>query len=259
MCGTDQQTLGEGTMKLVTSLLGALSLTFTFNVMASEHSFKIDAKQDPYFQIKKMRLEEIVESKNGPQTRLLMEQDKTASQEEAFQFSGGELGEVLAMADQIIAFGEKIYKIVEAGRPVVNLNYAPVQVLPKVAGRTIDPMDLEYWSFPKAKKYRITYVNGFNMDVVDFTYTVQFSYNGSYNGKGKYISNAEITPEHVSVAWGYTFNANMKVVGITNRGSKVNPLAAATMQISYNVSTVIKEDRNNVTYYVMGDGQMGQL
>jgi FKBP-type peptidyl-prolyl cis-trans isomerase 2 len=51
----------------------------------------------------------------------------------------------------------------------------------------------------------------------------------------------------------------MKVVSIINRGTKNSPVAGATLQLSYNVATIIQEDRNNVSYFIQGDGQIGQL
>ncbi|MFZ4714833.1 MAG: hypothetical protein ACOYL6_14035 [Bacteriovoracaceae bacterium] len=237
-------------MNLKKCLIGALTATLAFSSLASTTlSERSDLASNPYFQIKSMKVEEIqstaVSNKTNPLHSIFV--------------GGGELGQVLAVADQLIAFGEKIYDIVKKGKPVVNLTWAPVSVLPREAGKEIDPLDLEDWAFPKSKKYRITYVNGFNKNVVDFTYSVNFSYGGSYNGKGRYLTAAEIVPENVSVAWGFTFDASMKLVGVMNRGKKTNPLAAAILQISYNVSSNLKEDRNNVSYFIQGDGQMGQM
>ena len=234
-------------MNLTKCLIGAFVATLALSSFAS--SSGQDRAHDPYFKIKNVKIEEI------PQVENFNKADFNPS----MIMSGGQVGEVIAVADQIIAFGERVYAIVKKGQPVVNINWAPVSVLPKEAGKSIDAMDLDNWSYPKSRKYKVTYTNGFNMNVVEFTYSVNFSYGGSYNGKGRYITGAQIVPEYVSVAWGYTFDASMKVVSIINRGSKANPVAGATLQLSYNVSTILQDDRNNINYFIQGDGQVGQL
>lgn len=234
-------------MNLKKCLLGALVATLAVSSFAS--TSELDRAHDPYFKIKKVKIEEIPQVENSNKTNF----------EPSVMMNGGEIGQVIAVADQIIAFGERVYAIVKKGKPVVNTSWAPVSVLPRQAGKTIEAMDLDNWSYPKSRKYKVTYVNGFNMNVVEFTYNVNFSYGGSYNGKGRYITGAQIVPEYVSVAWGYEFDASMKVVSIINRGTKNSPVAGATLQLSYNVATIIQEDRNNVSYFIQGDGQIGQL
>lgn len=174
---------------------------------------------------------------------------------------GTEVGEVISIFRQIIAFGKEVYKIVENGKPVVNTEYAPISVLPLFTqfGKDITPMDLSNWQAPKFMKFRVAYKNGFGVEVISFTYNVNLSYGGEFQGKGAYITNAQIVPEKISVAWGYTFNAKMSLVGLTNLGSEESPVAGATLQLSYSVSTLVKEDRNNMTIFIAGDGTIQQM
>lgn len=46
-------------------------------------------------------------------------------------FNKANIGEVIQIANDIIALGERIYEIVKKGKPVLNLEYAPMSVLPK--------------------------------------------------------------------------------------------------------------------------------
>jgi hypothetical protein len=162
---------------------------------------------------------------------------------------------------EIIAFGKEIYKIVEAGKPVINTHYAPISVLPLETefGREITPMKLSHWNAPKFAKFKVSYKNAYGIEVVTFTYNVNMSYGGQFRGKGAYITNAQIVPEKVIVAWGYTFNAKMRLVGLTNIGTENSPVAGATLQMSYSVSTVLKEERNNMTIFIAGDGTIQQM
>jgi len=108
-------------------------------------------------------------------------------------------------------------------------------------------------------KFKVTYKNGFGSEVVSFTYNINMSYGGQFQGKGAYITHAQIVPENVTVAWGYTFNAQMSLVGLTNLGTEENPIAGATLQLSYSVKTVLKEDKNNMTIFIAGNGTIQQM
>lgn len=202
---------------------------------------------DPYYQITDVKIE-VLET----------HQDQTSIFEPA---PNSELGDIIATTRQIIAFGKEIYKIIVAGKPVVDTKYAPISVLPLDTefGKDITPTDLTKWKAPKSTKFKVTYTNGFGTEVIAFTYNINMSYGGKFKGKGAYISHAQIVPENVSVAWGYTFNAQMSLVGLTNIGTEENPIAGATLQLSYTVSTVFKEERNNMTIFISGDGAIEQM
>lgn len=199
--------------------------------------------QDPYYQISDISVE-VLESYDAPEPT-----------------PNAEIGDIIATARQIIAFGKEIYKIVVAGKPVINTKHAPISILPLDTefGKEIKPLDLSHWQAPKSTKFKVTYKNGFGAEVVTFTYNINMSYGGSFRGKGSYVSHAQIVPENVSVAWGYNFNAEMSLVGLTNIGTDESPIAGATLQLSYTVSTVLKEDKNNMTIFIAGNGTIQQM
>lgn len=212
--------------------------------------------QDPYYQISEVTVEALESS------------DDSNTSEKYIHIKNyvepgpeTEVGDVISTIKEIIAFGKEIYKIVEAGKPVINTHYAPISVLPLETeyGRNITPMDLSHWKAPKFVKFKVTYKNGYGSEVVAFTYNINMSHGGKLHGKGAYITNAQIVPEKISVAWGYTFNAQMSLVGLTNLGSDEDPIAGATLQLSYSVSTFLKEDKNNMSIFISGDGTIQQM
>ena len=222
-------------------------LTFLFIIMFS--SFIAHANTvDPYYEITGVTVE-VLDSSDNHQIDGLEPAPNS------------ELGDIIATTRQIIAFGKEIYKIVEAGKPVINTEHAPISVLPldTELGKDIAPMDLSKWQLPKFVKFKVSYKNGFGTEVVTFTYNINMSYGGQFQGKGAYITHAQIVPENVTVAWGYTFNAQMSLVGLTNIGTDENPIAGATLQLSYSVKTVLKEDKNNMTIFIAGDGTIQQM
>lgn len=167
------------------------------------------------------------------------------------------LGEVIATIDGIIAIGQKIWKIVDAGRPVITTKLAPtVSVLPHLEGENPTLNQMANWSVPKVRSYRVSFKNGFNSEVVGFTYTIYFQFNGNLKGTGKYITNLKVQASEIYTAWGFNFDATSELVGIANVGSAEAPVASATMQISYAVRGLVNESRSAQGFYVDGAGNI---
>lgn len=166
------------------------------------------------------------------------------------------IGQTLMVARDLIAFGKEIYKIIEAGKPVVNIGeVTPVSVLPRGEnGVQIDTFDLEGWKMPKSKKFKVVAKNAFGMTMVSFEFMLLFTYGGKYNGKGAYLTGAEITATDVEVGWGYNLDANFKVQSMTNQGTRENPIAAAVLQISYKMKTLVKETQSTKKFMINGQG-----
>lgn len=176
---------------------------------------------------------------------------------------GNPLDEIAMYLDGLIAIGKKIWPIIDAGRPVINTTglVPSITVIPKIEGA--DPKAAFYemanWSAPKAESYRVSYKNKFGSEVIGFTYTVYFQFNGDYNGKGKYITNLKVQASEVYAAWGFNFNAVSELIGLANVGTKDEPVASAIIQISYTAKGLINEMRNSQSFYVNGQGVMSIL
>ena len=171
-----------------------------------------------------------------------------------------EMDMVLMKAEKMIALGEKIYAIAKKGEPVVSVKTTPVSVLPAdEKGNLVSAFNLENWQFPKTKKYRISYKNLYGITTVKFEFMLIFTYGGSLNGKGHYITAAQIVPTTLNVLWGYTFDASFSVQSITNQGSADSPVAAAVLMMDYRVKTVLQETNLNKTFYINGLGQVTSL
>ncbi len=219
-----------------------LALNF-YTVNAQDSGFE----NDPYFEISKVTVTEVETVETGCKENELV--------------GNKNLGAVIMQARELIAFGKEIWKIVEAGRPVSSSSsMQTITVLPKDEdGQAVNTLDMENWNLPSAKSFRVEYKNGFGMLVVGFTYTVVYQWGGSYNGKGRYLTGVNVMADDISVAWGFDFSATSKLVSITNTGSRANPVAAATFNISYRVKSVIKDQTSSETFYVTGTGRIGKL
>lgn len=173
------------------------------------------------------------------------------------------IDEIAMYLDGLIAIGKKIWPIIDAGRPVISTNglIPALSVLPHIDGDTTraELHEMAGWSAPKTISYRISYKNGFNSEVIGFTYTVFFQYGGSYKGNGKYLTSLKVQASQVYAAWGFNFDAVSELINVANVGSSVDPVASAIIQISYKAKGLINEVRNAQSFYVDGNGVLQTL
>ncbi|MEC9282229.1 MAG: hypothetical protein VX642_05925 [Bdellovibrionota bacterium] len=159
----------------------------------------------------------------------------------------------IAVIDEFITIGERIWKIIEANKPVVDIRTNHYSILPN---NVSTPSDLSSWSKPEVKTYMITYENMFGMEVVKFVFRVMYSHSGNLNGKGSYIANAGIFPTHLEVAWGYKFTAVNEASLPTNIGSLDDPIANIEMSLNWSVETVVKSEHRKAIAVLDGTGTM---
>lgn len=168
------------------------------------------------------------------------------------------LGEVIMVVDKLIALGKKIWTIIEAGKPVVNVNMgAPISVLPRTEdGDAVAFYDMDSWNMPMAKTYKVEYKNGFGMNVIAFDYTVNFQYGGKYNDKGAYITGLNVQASNTTVSWGFNFDAKSQLMSIVNHGSKDSPVAGAMIRIDYTAKSVFRQISTSESFHVNGLGKI---
>ncbi len=170
-----------------------------------------------------------------------------------------EAGKIIGVARDLVALGEDIYNLVSKGKPNIATDYAPISVVPKIDGQPADILETENWKMPASYTYEVVYENTYGMDVVTFRYTVIYSYGGSFNGKGKYLTAVQIIPEQVHVLWGFDFTATMKLGGIANHGTRDNPIAGATLLLEHKVSNIINSNLETYAFQVVGNGTFKKI
>lgn len=153
---------------------------------------------------------------------------------------------------QIINFGAKLWKLVEANKPVVAVNTTSANALP--AGVEGNWLALENWQEPRARRHAVTYKNVYGIEVVNFDYRITYTAGGVHDGKGLYLSNVAVNPQNLSVAWGYNVEANAKVVNVLNTGTKNNPRAGMEVLVEWKIKTILKDMRSSTSFFVKGDG-----
>lgn len=218
-----------------------------------------------YFEIKKVRVTEVTEQ--FPQTDMMaangLNADCNSSEMTlAPKFTGdtsdkvNPLNAIELFVDQIINIGKKIFNVINAGRPVVNIKIDTANALPK--GLTCWA-DLSGWNVPQSKVYNVQYENGFGMVVVDYSYRVTYTAGGSADGIGKYITNATFQPANVSVGWGFQLDATAMIPSVFNTGSKRDPVAGMQMNMEWKVTSPMAHEQSVESYFVSGDNKLIQL
>lgn len=162
-----------------------------------------------------------------------------------------QLNEVSVVIDTIVNLGEKVWAIIERGRPVIHNEVQSASAMPK---GTKAWNQLAGWQPSKSASYRIKYKNAYGMKVVDFAYRVMFTYGGSYKGQGRYVTGATIIPADLYVAWGFKFNSNVTIPTVVNTGTEQYPVGGIQMNVNWDVSTVINHHQQTSSFFVDGNG-----
>lgn len=156
----------------------------------------------------------------------------------------------------IIAIGSKVWDIIEKNRPAVTQNYSAISAVP-FGVKSWE--ELEGWSEPTQKVYKVQYTNVYKMKVVEFEYRIGYTAHGTFEGKGQYLSRVEVEPKTLKVLWGYKFNASGMILNVTNMGTKENPIAAMELNLNWSVESMLKHMGRSVRYYIRGDGLFKDL
>ncbi len=163
----------------------------------------------------------------------------------------GQLDKYAVILDKIIVIGEKIWKIVDKGRPVVSVSTKNASALPSGAQNWDS---LEGWRMPKVGLYRIYHRNGFGVIIADLTVRITFTPGGSVEGVGQYLANVSVVPHSLYVAWGFSFNCEVQVMNAVNMGTKVKPIAGMELLLKWTLDSPLSHREESQSFFVRGDG-----
>ncbi|MCK5883198.1 MAG: hypothetical protein KAG61_05875 [Bacteriovoracaceae bacterium] len=170
------------------------------------------------------------------------------------------INKISKVTGSLIALGKEIWPLIVAGRPVINTDFKDsISVIPNLDGTGKPFEELNHWSAPESRSFLIEYKNLYGMVVVSFEFSVNAQHSGSYKGKGQYLTGVTIVPNDIYVAWGFSLDASSKMINITNRGSKEDPIAAVTLEVDYKVDTIIEMTHAKSQFHIVGNGDFIQL
>lgn len=172
-----------------------------------------------------------------------------------------QVGKVIAVAKDIVALGEDIYKLVQKGKPTNTTDFSPIAIVPRdpISKEVVNPFDMENCSMPTQKKYSTVIKSSTGAEAVRFEYMVVFSHSCSFNGNGKFIQSAIVQPVSVKTSYGWDFSASMKLNSVMNYGSKDQPLVGAYITIKYSMNSWHTAFERNDTLHITGKGDINNL
>jgi hypothetical protein len=205
-----------------------------------------------FYELGQVRMEVVDESELT--TYQSLEQGEQGEKSE--NHLNSELKELEVALDTIINMGRKVWSIVEANKPVVHFSALSASALPQGVR---DWTDLENWSTPRTRVYRVVYENLYGIDVIDFTFRVVYTSGGSFNGRGRYLTNVTVVPVDLNVLWGFKFDARVNVPGVVNTASKASPNAGMQINLEWTIETALQHRQSTTSYFVKGDGSLTNL
>jgi len=152
--------------------------------------------------------------------------------------------------DQIIEIGKKVWEIIKAGKPVVDYKNDWAGVVPK----NVKWDELEGFRDMSFGPFGWEFKNVYGMTNINFKWHFAYACKGSYNGHGAFLMNVGTGIEEIYVAWGY--NVNVKAVvdtNPTNYGTKVDPIAGLTIEVTMEVKTVLQSFTERCRVSIHGD------
>lgn len=235
----------------------------TLSVSAANASF------DPmYFNVGSVEVRELPEDPAELEAVLKESNDSVSAAEEVWfekekqdaPIDTEALGNLLGLSSGEVGIflrvGKEAWNIIKENEPVMNTSYNAVSVLPKEA---TEWTQMAGWHAPKSMAYQVIYKNLYGIETVRFSYRLNYTSGGTYNGKGQYLSHVSVSPIHVRVLWGFELNADVAVKNIQNTASLESPVPGVEVQVNYKVSTLLVKEENAQVFYVRGDGHSQKL
>jgi hypothetical protein len=168
----------------------------------------------------------------------------------------GPLDTIDMVIDKIINIGKKLWSIVQAGQPVLNMKTSVATALPQNARCWTD---LDGWQMPESRVYDVGFENGFGSEVVTLSYRVIWLPGGSVKGQGKYVGYASVTPVSVAVSWGFNLDAEVSIPTVFNMGSQKSPIGAMQINVGYRVKSPVTVIDEGQAFFVNGEGRYKML
>ncbi len=239
-------------MKIVISLILALAST---QAMASNQTSRRTTQN--YLTIRSVEFKDLTNEyrakDHGQLTQLKTIAPAAKNLSNPFGPISGTLNQADLIVDKIINIGQKIWTVVDKGRPVQNFQNSVASALPANANSWTD---LVSWKQPESKVIGISYKNLYGMEVVRFVYRIILLSGGSVNGVGNYIGYAAVEPVEMETSYMYTFDSQAVVVNIFNKGTHENPLAGMILTVRWSVETVVKKSVGSQTFFLDGAGNI---
>lgn len=166
--------------------------------------------------------------------------------------SGSGLGGRLS----IVNIGRMIWQLIVNNQPYIHTKYMYATAIPSGVD---DISALTGFSDMQFRSFRYSGKNVLGKKMFDVTYTLVHQYGGNYKGNGKYLVNTTVVPNKVDVLWGYTMNVAVENVSAMNVGTMESPVGGLTLEVAFQLETVIRKLHYRNLYAFRGDARDVQM
>ena len=165
---------------------------------------------------------------------------------------GFNLEELKAYIDFIEVVGQKIWAIVEEGKPVSEIKTKSVDVYPQNLGW----QDMANWRHSTTAA--ITVVNTkhavFGHQAVKLDITPSCFYGGNYQGRGMFLKDCKLRPSYAYVDWLHNLEVDVIATEPHNIGTIESPIAEVSLTADIKWWTVVQSWSRRAKFIFSGDG-----
>ncbi len=149
----------------------------------------------------------------------------------------------------------KIWDIIFKNRAHASYDVQTVSALPTEARGAWDK--LSGWVATRDFGFEKD-VSLFGVKFVKVRYRVQFTFGGQYQGHGKYLAQARVIPEEITVYTPYQINLKGGA-SVINVGTPEEPLAKVRIDLFWNIRSPVSSHTQSEAFEVYGDGRAQNL
>ncbi len=157
---------------------------------------------------------------------------------------------------QIIALGGKIWDFIITNKPNAEFDVFKTSAVP--TGIT-SWAQLQKWSKPVSKVYRVEFTNIYGGSAGGFDYRITYFYGGSFKGKGKFLGQISVVPTNIHLKTDRTLKMKVELASIINFGSEEDPVAGAQVIITWSSPTTTRYEMYSAEYLIYGTGELEDL
>lgn len=156
----------------------------------------------------------------------------------------------------IIALGNKIWDFIITNKPNAEYDVFKTSVVP--SGIT-SWTQLQKWSKPTSKVYRVEFTNMFGQPAGGFDYRITYFHSGVYKDKGKFLGQISVVPTNIHLKTDRQLKMKVELASVINFGSEENPIAGAQIIINWSSPTTTRYEMYSAEYMIYGTGELEDL
>ncbi len=157
---------------------------------------------------------------------------------------------------QIIALGGKVWDFILSNKPSAEYEVFKASIVPAgISSWT----QLQKWSKPVSKVYRVEFTNIFGQSVSGFDYRITYFHSGVYKEKGKFLGQISVVPTNIHLRTDRTLKIKVELASVINFGSEKNPVAGAQIIINWSSPTTTRYEMHSAEYLIYGTGEIQDL